>query len=151
MAPANFLRLLAVFSLAILNISFDVLPANALAVEGGHMARSINHAHAGFAKKRSNPAGKCKPRPVPNASPSMPPNSNPHPAPAVSSSMPPNVVHDATPAPHSPTTTTTTSSAPAQSPTPNTAPPSSGGKVALAWSNLEEASLDNFVTASTKM
>jgi len=151
MAPANFLRLLAVFSLAILNISFDVLPANALAVERGHMARSINHAHAGLAKKRSNSTGKCKPRPVSSASPSMPANSNPPSAPAVSSSMPPNVVHNVTPATPSPTTTTTTSSAPAQSPTPNTAPSSSGGKVALAWSNLEEASLDNFITASTKM
>jgi len=144
MAPANFLRLLAVFSLAILNISFDVLPANALAVERGHMARSINHAHAGFAKKRSNQTGKCKPRPVPNASPSMPPNSSPSPAPA-------NVVHNATPAPNSQPTTTTTSSTPAQSPTPNTAAPSGGQKVALAWSNLEEASIDNFITASTKI
>lgn len=145
MAQSNFLRLFAVFSLAILNISFDALPVNALAVERDHMVRGVNHAHAGVAKKRGD-SKQCKPRPV---------TSTPAPAytPSTSSHHSTAAAHLATPAsvsqPSTHKTTATSSSS-----TPSVAPPSSGSssgsKVGLAWSNNEEGSLGNFITSHTK-
>lgn len=145
MAPSNFLRLFTVFSLAILNISFDALPVNALAVERGHVARGVNHAHAGIAKKRSD-SKQCKPRPV-TSTPAYIPSSSP-----TTSHYSAADGHLASPAPISePSThkTTTTSSSPAPSVTPSTSGSYSGSKVALAWSNNEQSSLGNFLSPHT--
>jgi len=144
MAPSNFLRLFTIFSLAILNISLDALPANALVVEPGHMARGVNHAHAGIAKKRSN-SKQCKPRPVPAISSTS--STTSHHSVAVVANA-----HLATPAPSSQLSTheTTTTS---HSSTPSAAASSSGScsnkKVGLGWSNHEQSSLHNFVTPCT--
>ena len=152
MAPSNFLRLFAIFSLAILNISFDVLPANALAVERGHMARGVNHAHAGVAKKRGN-SKQCKPRPVPNAPASSISLTSSTSASTTSHSV--ADAHLATPAPIPQPSTHKTTTSSSYSPSPSVAPSSSGSysgsKVALAWSNNEESSLDNFITPHTGM
>lgn len=144
MAQSNFLRLFAVFSLAILNISFDALPVNALAVERGHMARGVNYAHAGVTKKRAD-SKQCKPRPV-TSTPAYTPSTSSHHSTADA--------HLATPASvYQPSTHKTTATS-SSSPTPSVAPPSSGSssgsKVGLAWSNNEEGSLGNFITSHTK-
>ncbi|KAI0269224.1 glycosyl hydrolase catalytic core-domain-containing protein [Gloeopeniophorella convolvens] len=63
MAPIKFLNLLAISALAILATSFNAVPVNALSVEHRHAARSVNHAHAGIAKKkRDGSTRRCKPR-----------------------------------------------------------------------------------------
>jgi len=145
MAPSNFLRLFTVFSLAILNISFDALPVNALAVERGHVARGVNHAHAGIAKKRGD-SKQCKPRPV-TSTPAYIPSSSP-----TTSHHSAADGHLASPVPISePSThkTTTTSSSPMPSVTPSSSSSYSGSKVALAWSNNEQSSLGNFISPHT--
>ena len=132
MAPVNFARLLAIFSLAILNISFDTLPANALSVDRGHMARGINHAHAGVAKKRGDSPKQCKPRPSAPTT-SIKPN-------VLSTSAPAH--YYATPASVSPSSphTTTSSQLPQSSSAPSSSGTSDGGssKAGLAWSNNVE-------------
>jgi hypothetical protein len=149
MAPASFFRLLTVFSLAVLNVSFNTLPANALAVEHGHMARNMNHAHAGVAKKRRDSSKQCKPRPVSSVSSSISPDVSPSPSISQHSSANVALAHPATPVSvsHSSSHTTTASS---QSPTHYVAASgNSGGKVCLGWSNLEEGSMGNFITSKT--
>jgi len=142
MAPVNFARLLAIFSLAILNISFDTLPANALSVDRGHMARGISHAHAGVAKKRGDSPKQCKPRPtVPTTSIK----------PDVSFSSTSAHSYD-TPAPvsHASPQTTTSSILPQSSSAPSSSGPSYGTKAGLAWSNNEETSLCNFIGSGNR-
>ena len=126
MAPANFLRLLPIFSLALLNISFGTLPANAIAVERGHMARGINHAHVNVAKKRGNSPGQCKPRP------GVPASSTYDNLVAISSSVSPS------------------QSQPSPTPTPTSSGSSSNGKLTLMWSNNEQNSMCNFANGHTK-
>jgi len=148
MAASNFLRLFAIFSLAILNISFDALPVNALAVERGHVARGVNHAHAGVAKKRGE-SKQCKPRPVtstPASYPSSSPTTSHHSAADGHLASPLPISQSST---HK--TTTTSSSSPTPSVAPSTSGSYSGSKVALAWSNHEQPSLGNFVTPHTKL
>jgi len=148
MAASNFLRLFAIFSLAILNISFDALPVNALAVERGHVARGVNHAHAGVAKKRAD-SKQCKPRPVTTTTPASYPSSSP-----TTSHHSAADGHLASPVPISESSThkTTTSSSPTPSVTPSHSSGSySGSKVALAWSNHEQPALPNFITSHTKL
>jgi hypothetical protein len=145
MAPVNFARLLAIFSLAILNISFDTLPANALSVDRGHMARGINHAHAGVAKKRGDSPKQCKPRPSAPTT-SIKPN-------VLSTSAPAH--YYATPASVSPSSphTTTSSQLPQSSSAPSSSGTSDGGssKAGLAWSNNEETSLCNFLSYGSRL
>jgi hypothetical protein len=132
MAPVNFVRLLTVLSLALLNISFGTLPTNALAVEHSHMARGINHAHAGVAKKRGDSPKQCKPRPT--ATPSTQP---------VAAYTPP-----ASPTPSHSSSPSTSSSQVSNNYNPPSSGSSSGsGKVGLDWSNWEEMSLCNFITS----
>lgn len=123
MALVKSLRLLAVVSLAILNISFEALPANALNVDRGHIGRSPNHLHAGIAKKRDG--AKCKPR-------------------ATSAPTSSYSDHAAVATPTSYMTTTSSH------PTTSTTPSSGSAKPGLAWSNPEQQSLHNFITKDTK-
>jgi hypothetical protein len=144
MAPLNFARLLAIFSLAILNISFDTLPANALSVDRGHMARGINHAHAGVAKKRGGSPKQCKPRPSTPAT-SIKPG-------VLSSSAPAHYYATSTSVSQSSPHTTTSSQLPQSSSTPSSSGTSSGtsSKAGLAWSNNEETSLCNFLSYGSR-
>jgi hypothetical protein len=155
MAPVNFARLLAIFSLAILNISFDTLPANALSVDRGHMARGINHAHAGVAKKRGDSPKQCKPRPsAPTTSikPNVLSTSAPAHYYATPASVSPSSPHTTTSSPSSPHTTTS-SQLPQSSSAPSSSGTSDGGssKAGLAWSNNEETSLCNFLSYGSRL
>ncbi|KAI0003012.1 glycosyl hydrolase catalytic core-domain-containing protein [Russula compacta] len=126
MALVKSLRLLSVFSLAILNISFEALPANALTVDRGHIGRSPNHPHAGIAKKRGSSPRKCKPR---------------------ATSAPTSSLSDHVAV----VTTTSLMTTTSPQPTASTTASSSGStKPGLAWSNPEEQSLHNFITEHTK-
>ncbi len=143
MAPTKFINFLAVVSFAVFYISLTPIAANALSVERAHVARNLNYAHAGIAKKkRSGSTKRCKPRPTTSLSSSSshsskppaytPPSSSPHPP---SSSKP-----------HSSTTTSSTTSH-----TPVVTPHVSSGsnKVGLAWSNNEQPSICNFKSGQT--
>jgi hypothetical protein len=119
MALVKFLLL----SLALLHASFDALPVNALAVQHGHVARGLGHAHADIAKKRDS-SKQCRPRPTSAAA---------------------NIVATTTPLPYSAPSSKPSQTAQSTAP-PSTSTPSSsgGGKRLLAWSNNEESSLRHF-------
>lgn len=132
MAPTNFLRLFTIFSLALLNVSFGTLPVNALAVERGHMARGINHAHAGVTKKRRDSSKQCKPRPSAPASSKAPTHNN-------------VVVPTSTPV-----SQTQTQPSPTPTSSGSSDNPSGGSKVMGAWANNEQSSFCN-VFGNTKV
>jgi hypothetical protein len=123
MALVKFVHLLAVLSFAIFQVSFVPLPANALAVERGHVGR--DHVHAGIIKRQSGSSKRCKPRKG-NDKPPTYPNNN-------------STTHDNT---SHPTTTSITTTSPHQTPTST---PSRGSKRILSWSNSVESSLKNFI------
>jgi hypothetical protein len=127
MAPVKFVHLLAVLSFAIFQVSFVTLPANALAVERGHIAR--DHVHAGIIKRGSGSSKRCKPRKGNDKPPVTYPNNN-------------STIHDNT---HK-TTTSTTATPPHQTPTYT---PSGGTKRILLWSNTVESSLKNFISENS--
>jgi hypothetical protein len=137
MVPANSLRLLSIFSLALLNISFGTVPANALAVERSHMARGINHVHANVAKKRRDKPAQCKPRPTaPSYSSSL---ATPSPV----SQPPPNSIAASSPQSAEPSST--------PSATPSSSGSSGSAKIILMWSNEEQSSICKFLTKAILM
>eukprot|EP00753_Platysulcus_tardus_P017719 PLAT6468.1.p1 GENE.PLAT6468.1~~PLAT6468.1.p1 ORF type:complete len:401 (+),score=-6.10 PLAT6468.1:124-1203(+) len=144
MAAIKLLNLLAISSLAILACSFGATPANALATDRHHIARSAAHGHDGLARrKRDNAASKrCKARPSSSAAPA--PSSSSDPAP--SSSQAPAPTSDA-PANNQPAST---SAAPAPSATYTSSGNTGSGKVGLAWPNGADDSLKNYKTDKVK-
>lgn len=132
MAPASFLHILSVVSLAVLHVSFGALPVNALALERNHAARGLGHAHADIAKRADSK--KCRPRPT-----SVSPN-----AVAVTSTPVPS------PQSSKPATTTTSSQAPPANTPSSSNGDGSGSKFIIGWSNQEESSLVNFVTKGSQ-
>lgn len=142
MAPTKFINFLAIVSFAVFYISLTPIGANALAVERAHVARNLNYAHAGIAKKKRdnhNPSKRCKPRP---SSSSLPPSSS-APPPAYTPSPP-------SPSPQPSSSSTPTPSSSSSSYVPATTPASSSGmgKVGIDWSNNEEGDLCNFKSPS---
>lgn len=151
MAPTKFLNFVAIVSFAVFYISLTPISANALAVERAHVARNLNYAHAGIAKKKRdnhNPSKRCKPRPT---SSSLPPSTTPPPAYTPSSPSPspqPSSSPAPSPQPESSSTPTYSSSSSSYSPAATPASSSGIGKVGIDWSNNEEGNLCNFKTGS---
>ncbi|KAI9448274.1 glycosyl hydrolase catalytic core-domain-containing protein [Lactarius indigo] len=143
MAPTKFINFLAVVSFAIFYISLT--PAtNALAVERAHVARNLNYAHAGIAKKKRGESTKrCKPRPSTSTSShsSNPPAYTPPPSHHHSSSS------STTTKPNPPPTTSSSSTSHTPAVTPQVS--SGSAKVGLAWSNNEQSAICHFKTAQT--
>ncbi|KAI0049560.1 glycoside hydrolase family 128 protein [Auriscalpium vulgare] len=143
MAALKFFNLLALSSLALVALSFNAAPVNALATDHRHIARSINHAHNGVAKKKRD-SKRCKPR---TASSSL-----------VSSSAPASsTAHSSTAAATTTTHTTTKSSSTAKAAATTASSGGSAGgnsfkgKVGLSWSNGEQGTLSHHVSDSVGM
>ena len=132
MALLKFLHILTVVSLAVLHVSFDALPVNALSLEHG---RDLSHAHIEIAKKRGQPhsSKKCRPRP-----------SSASQSPIVSTTYNSNSAPSSNPS--KPTSTTSSKSAPTNAPASST-----GSKVMFPWSNNEQRSIPNFATGPKRL
>ncbi|KAH9062101.1 glycosyl hydrolase catalytic core-domain-containing protein [Lactarius vividus] len=144
MAPTKFINFLAVVSFAVFYISLTPLTANALAVERAHVARNLNYAHAGIAKKKRGESTKrCKPRPSTSSHSSQPPAYTPPPASSHHTSS------LSTTKPHPPPTTSSSSTSHSPSVTPQVHVSSGTGKVGLAWSNNEQSAICHFKTGET--
>lgn len=141
MAPTRLINFLTLVSFAVFYVSLTPTAANALAVERAHVARNLNYAHAGIAKKkRGNPSKRCKARPS-DSTPT--PSSTPADTPAYTPAY--------TPASSSPQPTTSSSSSTSSSYAPASTPASSSGMgpVLIDWSNGEQSSLCNFKSSHT--
>ncbi|KAI9466774.1 glycosyl hydrolase catalytic core-domain-containing protein [Lactarius psammicola] len=141
MAPTKFINLFAVVSFAVFYISLTPIAANALAVERAHVARNLNYAHAGIAKKKRDSSTKrCKPRPSSSSSThhSKPPAYTPPPSHTSSSSST---------KPHPPPSTSSSSSSHTPAVTPHVS--TGSNKVGLAWSNNEQPAICNFKSSQT--
>lgn len=145
MALTKFVNFFAVVSFAVFFISLTPIAANALAVERAHVARNLNYAHAGIARKKQDEK-RCKPRPSTStpsthkstATPSehsSPSTHNP-PSHSTSSSSPKPPSHPTTSSPHPPAATTDGFPR---------------AIVGLGWSNHKQPNLCHFTSKYTKL
>ena len=146
MSPTKFINLLALIPFAVFCLSLNSISANALAVERTHVARNLNYAHAGIAKKRRSDSLKkrCKPRPHSTSHPSSTSTSLPHVPPSPSPTPSPSSQHE------SKSTHSSSPSSSSPTPTPHVDISSGSGKLVIPWSNNEQSSLCNFRSSSTQ-